>query len=285
MKQTKEEKAQIRLAIYKFLGNIFSECAPCTAFRVPDGRIFVYHNNELEKEFHPDGRRMWDDQMQEMSLEESKSAVKLDCLECPAFRYCTTIDTVVDWYVDHYGKPRTPEDVGQMRQKAVRDGKSRKDKTKDPITKTTIEQSTVLNGTGLSLRSDLCEIDSPFWQTSIQVSGTLSSKTENRQGQDKDTPQRDDGSYIIGCPFCGQHLEVPIELDNTTVSCPSCNKEVYLTKEDAIEERCSKKNGSFRFECPFCQANLEVPDELDNTTANCPACNKEIHLTKKAATS
>ena len=147
---------------------------------------------------------------------------------------------------------------------------------------------TVYTGNKVNLsckRSDLCDINSPFWQTSIQVSGTLSSKTENRQEQDKDTLQRDDESYIIGCPFCGQHLEVPIELDNTTVNCPSCNKEVYLTKKDAIEERCSKKNGSFRFECPFCQGTLEVPDELDNTTVNCPACNKEIHLTKKDATS
>ena len=156
---------------------------------------------------------------------------------------------------------------------------------KEQIIGTIIHQSKELNGRGLSLRSDLCEINSPFWQASIQVSGTLSSKTENRQKQDKDTPQRDDESYIIGCPFCGQHLEVPIELDNTTVNCPSCNKEVYLTKEVAIKGHCSEKNGSFEFECPFCQVNLEVPDELDNTTANCPACNKEIHFSKKDATS
>ena len=267
----------IRRAIYEVRG----KWGECGAYRTPDGTIFIYRGKHLENKYDSHGEQ--DRDMEHWTPKERESAVRISCLDCPDFYECSDIDSLVDEFEEEYGEPFTVEDVLKTRGK--RRKKKKKKEQEEQIIGTIIQQSRVLNGTGLSLRSDLCEINSPFWQTSIQVSGTLSSKTENRQEPDKDTPQRDDESYIIGCPFCGQHLEVPIELDNTTINCPSCNKEIHLTKEDAIEERCSEKNGCFRFECPFCQVNLEVPDELDNTTANCPACNKEIHLKKKDATS
>ena len=42
--------------------------------------------------------------------------------------------------------------------------------------------------------------------------------------------------FKIDCPFCGQRIEVPDELNNTTANCPACGQEVYLTSEDAVEE-------------------------------------------------
>ena len=43
-------------------------------------------------------------------------------------------------------------------------------------------------------------------------------------------------SFTIECPFCGQRVEVPDELNNTTANCPACGQEVYLTSDDAVEE-------------------------------------------------
>lgn len=43
-------------------------------------------------------------------------------------------------------------------------------------------------------------------------------------------------SFNLDCPFCGQRVEVPDELNNTTANCPACNQEVYLTGDDAVEE-------------------------------------------------
>jgi hypothetical protein len=42
--------------------------------------------------------------------------------------------------------------------------------------------------------------------------------------------------YVMECPFCRSRIEVPDELDNTTAACPSCAQEVYLTREDAVED-------------------------------------------------
>ena len=43
-------------------------------------------------------------------------------------------------------------------------------------------------------------------------------------------------SFIQICPFCNAKIEVPDELADTSASCPSCGQEVYLTKEDAVED-------------------------------------------------
>lgn len=292
----KEEHLAIRAAIYKFyadggkselgkFGRYYTEFDECKAIRLLDGRVLVIQDGRIFSGKKPDGRVIWDDEIEKIVLteEDIKNSVQISCLDCHVFKNCWQLNSIVNAFKNVYGCPKSVETVEAIHRHMLEKRKQKRnyEEQKEQINGTIIQQSRVLNGTGLSLRSDLCEINSPFWQTSIQVSGGLSSTTENVQEQDEDTPQRDDESYIIGCPFCGQHLEVPIELDNTTVNCPSCNKEVYLTKEDAIKEHCSEKNGSYRFECPFCQVNLEVPDELDNTTINCPACNKEIHLTKK----
>lgn len=42
--------------------------------------------------------------------------------------------------------------------------------------------------------------------------------------------------YKIECPFCAARIEEPDELDNTTAACPSCNQEIYLTREEAVED-------------------------------------------------
>lgn len=42
--------------------------------------------------------------------------------------------------------------------------------------------------------------------------------------------------YKIECPFCAARIEVPDELDETTTACPSCNQEIYLTREEAVED-------------------------------------------------
>ena len=42
--------------------------------------------------------------------------------------------------------------------------------------------------------------------------------------------------YKIECPFCAARIEVPDELNNTTASCPSCGQEIYLTREEAVED-------------------------------------------------
>lgn len=42
--------------------------------------------------------------------------------------------------------------------------------------------------------------------------------------------------YKIECPFCAARIEVPDELDNTTAACPSCGQEIYLSREEALED-------------------------------------------------
>jgi len=42
--------------------------------------------------------------------------------------------------------------------------------------------------------------------------------------------------FKIDCPFCAQRIEVPDELNNTTANCPSCNQELYLSKDDAVAD-------------------------------------------------
>lgn len=42
--------------------------------------------------------------------------------------------------------------------------------------------------------------------------------------------------YKIECPFCAARIEVPDELDETTTACPSCNQEIYLTREEMVED-------------------------------------------------
>lgn len=43
-------------------------------------------------------------------------------------------------------------------------------------------------------------------------------------------------SYTLACPFCNARIDVPDELDNTSAQCPSCGQEIYLTRDDAVEE-------------------------------------------------
>jgi len=37
-------------------------------------------------------------------------------------------------------------------------------------------------------------------------------------------------SFLFVCPFCGQHLDCPPELENTACQCPSCSKEIVPTR-------------------------------------------------------
>lgn len=43
-------------------------------------------------------------------------------------------------------------------------------------------------------------------------------------------------SYVIVCPFCSARIEVPDELADTTAACPACGQDVYLSREDAVED-------------------------------------------------
>lgn len=43
-------------------------------------------------------------------------------------------------------------------------------------------------------------------------------------------------SYTFECPFCNEKIDVPDELDNTSAQCPACGQEIYLTRDDAVEE-------------------------------------------------
>ena len=114
MKQTKEEKAKIRKAIYEYLGNftdIHNNYEKCRAYRVPDGKIFVFEGERLSMEFRPDGRRFWDDQMQLWTETEKDEAVSVSCLECPAFAWCQLIDMAVEHYKTFHGNPQTADEV------------------------------------------------------------------------------------------------------------------------------------------------------------------------------
>ena len=42
--------------------------------------------------------------------------------------------------------------------------------------------------------------------------------------------------FKISCPFCNQHVEVPDELNDTSAACPACGQEIYLSREDALED-------------------------------------------------
>ena len=44
-------------------------------------------------------------------------------------------------------------------------------------------------------------------------------------------------SFTQDCPFCGQRMEVPDELDGRTSNCPGCGAEVYFSREDAARQR------------------------------------------------
>ena len=43
-------------------------------------------------------------------------------------------------------------------------------------------------------------------------------------------------SYTFECPFCQSRIEVPDELDGTSANCPKCSNELFLTRDDAVEE-------------------------------------------------
>ena len=43
-------------------------------------------------------------------------------------------------------------------------------------------------------------------------------------------------SFEIKCPFCEAKIEVPDELADTSANCPACGQEIYLTREDAVED-------------------------------------------------
>ena len=43
-------------------------------------------------------------------------------------------------------------------------------------------------------------------------------------------------SYTFECPFCSAKIDVPDELDNTSAQCPACGQEIYLTRDDAVED-------------------------------------------------
>lgn len=43
-------------------------------------------------------------------------------------------------------------------------------------------------------------------------------------------------SYTFECPFCNAKIDVPDELDNTSAQCPACGQEIYLTRDDAVED-------------------------------------------------
>lgn len=42
--------------------------------------------------------------------------------------------------------------------------------------------------------------------------------------------------FVIACPFCSARIEVPDELNDTAASCPSCGQDVYLSRDDAVED-------------------------------------------------
>ena len=89
--------------------------------------------------------------------------------------------------------------------------------------------------------------------------------------------------YKIECPFCVAEIEVSGEINNLVTNCPSCGQEIYVTKEDALQERRSRNKTTFIIQCPFCDQRIEVPAELDNTMAKCPSCGEELYLTKEDA--
>lgn len=43
-------------------------------------------------------------------------------------------------------------------------------------------------------------------------------------------------SYTFECPFCNAKIDVPDELDNTSAQCPACGQEIYLARDDAVED-------------------------------------------------
>lgn len=43
-------------------------------------------------------------------------------------------------------------------------------------------------------------------------------------------------SFKLECPFCDQRIEVPDELNNTPANCPACSQELYLSRDDAVED-------------------------------------------------
>lgn len=104
-----------------------------------------------------------------------------------------------------------------------------------------------------------------------------------RAKEKKDHPEPSLSPWVFECPFCMSALTVPPELDNIATRCPSCNEEIFLSKEDMQKEKFIRKKGCFTIECPFCNQRIDVPNELENTVAKCPACSEEIFFTKEDA--
>lgn len=214
---------EIRQAIYEGMGGK----EECRAYRVPDGRIFVYRGSRLEDKFDQNGDQTveWDD----WTPEEKESAIQLSCLDCPNFYDCSDIDSLVDEYEEKHGEPTSIEDV----KKALK--KRRK--------KEYMISSSKQNA---DLKLSSYRIECPFCQVMIEVSGDINDIVVNcpacgeeiyvtKEDAMKDRRSRNKKSYKIRCPFCEQRIEVPSELDNTIANCPSCGEELFLTKEDAVE--------------------------------------------------
>ena len=212
---------QIRQVIYEAMGGK----EDCRAYKVPDGRIFVYRGSYLEDKFDQDGDQS--DEWEDWTPEEKNSAVQLSCLDCPNFYDCSDIDSLIEEYEEKYGEPTSVEIVKKKLQK-------RKKKN--------------------------YKISSPNVAADLKLS-----------------------PYRIECPFCQVVIEVSGDMDDIVVNCPACGEELYITKEDALKERCSRSQKKYNIRCPFCEQRIEVPAELDNTIAKCPSCGEELYLTREDA--
>lgn len=78
----------------------------------------------------------------------------------------------------------------------------------------------------------------------------------------------------VNCPYCEQHLKVPIELNGTAIDCPSCGCEVTIPG-DSPE---SQSAPGIKVECPSCQQHLLAPGELGGQAVDCPACSTKIPI-------
>ena len=248
----KEERLAIRAAISRFYDDggeaeigRWLTFNSCNAIRLRDGRVFVIQDGRIFSGKKPDGRPFWDDEIEKIVLteEDLMEAMRIPCPQCHVFKGCLQLDDIVRNFKERYGCPKSVETV-------------------EAIHAHFLNKKNGLSTTETAEKKTCAEKQNQLIKKEIKLKLA---------------------SYIIECPFCGAGLEIPGEVNNTTANCPACNEEIYLTKEDAIEERSSKRKGSYRFECPFCQVRLEVPAELDNTTTNCPVCNEEIYLTKEDA--
>ena len=88
--------------------------------------------------------------------------------------------------------------------------------------------------------------------------------------------------FIYNCYLCDEEIELEeSELNNDTITCPNCNKELSIEKLMMSEEEPQKdkktKTFLYSFTCEYCDEEIELnKEDIVKGSFICPACDLEV---------